>query len=795
MTWLSRAQSLGVALLLAAPALGQAAAIGFNGTTYTQDFDTLPNSGTNPIVTVAKTAPADVPTATANVSLTGWSFVNSAGTGTNSMFRYDDGSSTTGAVYSYGANASTDRALGSLASGTTISNFGAQFTNTASAPFTSFTLSYTGEQWRIGSSSVVNRLTFGYSLTASDIATGTFTATPELNFTAPISGGGNMALNGNDPANQAALSFTVSSIVWSPGQTLTLRWVDVNDTGNDDGLAIDNLTFSAIASTLNTLTWATANGTWDTTSPNWTGDETTFADGDIAQFTDAAAGDVEIEAEGVAPAQIKMLNETGDYRFFGGNLTGGGSLVLAGNGTTQLDAESQLTGGTDIQRGTLVLGADERLADSAPVSIGEGAILALGNFTETIGGLSIKGASVTAESGKLVLAGSVSVLSSALTSFLEGALDVGNGNSFTVANGADPVDLLINASILGIGRVAFSGAGTTELGGDNSLFTGGFSLNSGELQIDSPVSLGTGSFFFNGGRLTANEPLTGVNAVTTPISVGGNVTIDATNPLEFTNFGASFGSTARVMTILGNLTISGPVGGASVINKAGNGTLILTEVNTYTGNTTVQAGTLKLAGNGTLSGTPAIRVDAGALLDLVDLPGVYEIPAGQVLRGGGTIIAPGGGLTINGTLAPGGTAATFFTQTLSFEGGNVTLTANAIFQIELAGTAAGSFDRVGLVPAITLDGQLQISLLSGFVPAGTDTFTILTATGGVSGFFTNVSAGRVSLTEGTFAVTQTGTSVILSDFAPVPEPSVLALLTLAGGAAAWTARRKLRLRA
>lgn len=791
MNWRSGARSLGLALLLAMPALGQAAAISFNGTTYTQDFDSLPNSGTNPLVTQAKASPADVPTSTANVSLTGWSFINAAGTGPNSFFRYDDGSSTTGAVYSYGANASTDRALGSLASGTTVSTFGTQLTNTASGAFSSFTISFTGEQWRRGSGAA-NSLAFSYSFTASDIASGTFITVPELNFTAPITTGGNVTLNGNDPANQTALSFTISNILWNPGQSLTMRWVDVNDAGNDDGLAIDNFSFSAITSAVKTLTWATPGGTWDTTSPDWTGDATVFTNGDIAQFTDAAGGDVEIDAAGISPAQLKMLNENADYRFTGGNLTGSGSLILSGNGTTQLDAESQLTGGTDIQHGTLVIGADERLANNAPVSIGEGAILSLGNFTETIGSLSIKGGTVTADTGKLVLAGSVAVLSSPTTSFIEGALDVGTGNSFTVANGADSVDLLISADIVGGGRVAFSGPGTTELAGDNSLFAGGFSLNAGELQVDSLTSLGTAQFFFNGGQLTTNDAFIGPNAITTPISVGGNVTIDATNPVEFTTFSASFGSSPRAINVIGNVTISGSVAGASVINKVGNGTITLTAPNTYTGNTTVQAGTLKLDGNATLAGTPAIRVDAGATLDAASLAGSFEIVSNQVLRGGGTIIAPGSGMVISGVLAPGGTASGFFTQTLSFQGGNLTLGANSTLQLDLAGTTAGSFDRVVLAQAITLDGQLQISLLSGFVPANTDAFTVLTATGGVSGLFANVTAGRVSFTEGSFAVNQVGNSVVLSDFTPVPEPSVLALLGLTGVGIAWISRRKFR---
>jgi hypothetical protein len=81
---------------------------------------------------------------------------------------------------------------------------------------------------------------------------------PSWVFWRPIGGstpqiGDDVPLNGNDPANQVAVGgvdgFTVSGFNWTPGQTLWIRWSDVNDPGNDDALAIDNLVFSATANT------------------------------------------------------------------------------------------------------------------------------------------------------------------------------------------------------------------------------------------------------------------------------------------------------------------------------------------------------------------------------------------------------------------------------------------------------------------------------------------------------------------------------------------------------------------
>jgi hypothetical protein len=53
-----------------------------------------------------------------------------------------------------------------------------------------------------------------------------------------------VALDGNLAANQVGVSAAVSNINWAPGATLILRWSAAQDSGQDDGLAIDNLSFS-----------------------------------------------------------------------------------------------------------------------------------------------------------------------------------------------------------------------------------------------------------------------------------------------------------------------------------------------------------------------------------------------------------------------------------------------------------------------------------------------------------------------------------------------------------------------
>src|SRR6478736_1091339 len=217
--------------------------ISYAGGSYGQNFDTLPASGT---FTLTGNGPYALNAAAIGASgLGGWTFAKYDGTGPVALFRVDTGTGTSGSIYSYGAAAATDRALGSLASGSTISRFGATLTNSTGLPITEFTLTYTGEQWRGGTGT--NVLAFEYALDATDINTGTFVAAPALNFTAPNATPG--ALVGNNAPNRTAVSATITGLNWAPGQTLVLRWTDVNDGGNDDGLAIDDLSLSTPVST------------------------------------------------------------------------------------------------------------------------------------------------------------------------------------------------------------------------------------------------------------------------------------------------------------------------------------------------------------------------------------------------------------------------------------------------------------------------------------------------------------------------------------------------------------------
>src|SRR5262249_45227886 len=151
------------------------------------------------------------------------------------------GSSNAGGGYSFGATSATDRALGSVGSGTvTPIQYGAQFTNNTGAGITSVTLSYFGEILGPGTPTTGPQgLTFAFSTDATSLTAGTFTNVPALNFVSPgdtCSATQNVATNGNLATCRRQMMSTIDHLLVPNGQTFWIRWTDVDTGGSDDGV-------------------------------------------------------------------------------------------------------------------------------------------------------------------------------------------------------------------------------------------------------------------------------------------------------------------------------------------------------------------------------------------------------------------------------------------------------------------------------------------------------------------------------------------------------------------------------
>jgi hypothetical protein len=206
------------------------------GSTYTQNFDSLANTGT--------------PAWSNDTTIPGW-FARYILNPQPSTYSANNGTGASG-LSSLGSTASNERALGATAVNANAASgsaeavqYGVLFTNGTGALLTDFTLSFTGEQWR-SANTTAQTLTFGYKIGPTVAITESgFTSVGALTFTSPILTNTG-ALDGNATGNKVALSTTVSGISWPSGQQLFLRWNDGNESGNDHSLAIDSVSFSAV---------------------------------------------------------------------------------------------------------------------------------------------------------------------------------------------------------------------------------------------------------------------------------------------------------------------------------------------------------------------------------------------------------------------------------------------------------------------------------------------------------------------------------------------------------------------
>lgn len=175
---------------------------------------------------------------------TGWALAES-GTNANTSYTAGSGAANGGDTYSFGTGTGTERALGGLQSGSLVPLYGAQLRNDTGATLAQLVVAYTGEQWRLGTLGRVDRLDFQYSLDAISLTTGTWVDVDTLDFIAPTTTGAVGALDGNATANRTALTATITGLAIAPQATLWVRWVDFNATSADDGLAIDDASFSS----------------------------------------------------------------------------------------------------------------------------------------------------------------------------------------------------------------------------------------------------------------------------------------------------------------------------------------------------------------------------------------------------------------------------------------------------------------------------------------------------------------------------------------------------------------------
>jgi autotransporter-associated beta strand protein len=397
----------------------------------------------------------------------------------------------------------------------------------------------------------------------------------------------------------------------------------------------------------------------------------------------------------IAWAGNTLTVNTGSATFaFNSALDGTGTLVKTGSGTLVL---SQNAATANIL--TKITGGE--------VSIGMAASLPYAGL-ELDGGTLSSGSSMLVDSGILVTQGVT--------------LDSGGG-TFQI-DGSAVVEFSV--AVDGSGGLAKTGGGTLKLSGSNS-YAGATTISGGTLAIAGGQAIADGSAVTVASGATLNVTNAGSETIGS-LAGAGHVTLGSKLVAGGDNSSTTFSGIAS--------------GTSNGLQKMGTGTLTLSGANSYTGSTTVSAGTLQLAGGAALADSSAVTVASGATLDLANSETIASLAgAGHVTLNAQTLTAGASNTstTFSGDIAGTGGLTKAGSGVLTLSGTSTYDGATAVNAGTLAVTGAiTGAGAVGVASGATLGGSGalagDVTLASGAVIGGANASSAghLTLNGGLS---------------------------------------------------------------
>jgi len=356
---------------------------------------------------------------------------------------------------------------------------------------------------------------------------------------------------------------------------------------------------------------------------------------------------VRISIADISPAAVTFNNSAGnDYVLSGTDyttsmemwgITGGTTLTKSGTGALTLTGRNTFTGGITLSGGTINANHPSALG-TGPLTFAGGAI---DNTT---------GAPLSLTTGNALQGGDI-VFTGSNDLTLDGPLSMSVNRQVVVNGGTLTLGGVVSGTSFSLTK---AGAGTLVLSGTNS-HTGGTIVTAGTLRPTANAAFGTGALTLNGGTLDPNA-LT----FTTPITMG-----------------------AAGGAIAGHGTLGSVISGSGALSLASDGALTVGAINTWSGGTTVTAGTVTLTTSATFGltngsvGSGPLTVNSGATVTTttfftidgnntasartVNVAGTLNLGGSEYLRTinltGGTLNAPstgteylrapGSGLAIN----------------------------------------------------------------------------------------------------------------------------------------------------
>ena len=481
-----------------------------------------------------------------------------------------------------------------------------------------------------------------------------------------------------DPAHQAAVSqrpslaLTLTTCLGilslgilslgTPANAATFLW-DILSAGDGNGVVDDG------------------TGTWDTTTRNWTQDTgtTNVVDATNGDFDDQIFGTGTAGAAGTVTLGTSF--STGSVTFNAANGGGAYTLDLSGNTLTLLRSTSAIVANSDA---TITGGTIELEGGNSAIAVNNGSTMTISSVIADRGtGPDILGVSGTGSGGDTLILSGDNTITGEL-SINRTTVSVGTiGAKSTASNAGAGTEVVLRD----FATLIYTGDGT-EGATDRDIRLEGNAALGAEPTISNN---GTGALNWSSGTFTNNR---GANPTT--LVLGGSYTGSA-NTL--------------------GVTLVDSASGTLSLQKDDASTWILTGTNTYTGNTTINAGTLEIGSAGQLgSGTYAGTIANDGILN-------YNSSATQtlngVISGSGSLVLNGSGqlnLSVNNSFSGGVTVnnGTLGLEFSAIDGGPLTVNGGLV-----SGSIHDSFDNISVS---------ELSGSGGLIEASRRTFTVTQAT-------------------------------------------------------------------